>query len=273
MDHLDPRDAVLRYMLAPTRAGERRKTFLPVISLVQQHGRAAANAATPASLPQGFALGTPHDEPRVYKSNASNTSLLHWLCLHGKAQYVALLVARGADIHRVDVNGRTALMTACAAGCAEAVRVLLASGARADCTCDKGYTALLLAVLKRSYEVVELLLSWGAETLGAHARVEFVNARLSTGYTALALAARAGHMPMAKLLYGHGAHQSVTYDGESTVELAAKYGHSDLKDWLVLMAVQDVTARYESRHAQLHHREVLPGPVNEYGEVEPPVAL
>jgi Ankyrin repeats (3 copies) len=270
-NELDPRDAVLRYMLARIRPGERRKTFLPVISLVQRYGRAAANAATPATLPQGFALGSPHDEPRVYKSNFSGTSALHWLCLHGKGQYVALLVARGANVHRVDVNGRTAIMTACGSGCMEAVRTLLLNGARVNGTCDKGYNSLLLAVLKGSLEVTQMLLEWASESLTPRELEAFVNARLSTGYTALAVAARGGNMKIVKLLVAHGAHHTVTYDGESVVEVATRYGHREVADWLISLLMTN--SSHDSRHSQLLHREVRPGELDEYGVVETPVAL
>lgn len=272
MEQLDPRDAVLRHMLASVRPGERRQSFLPILSLVQQHGAAAANAAIPASLPQGFALGL-HDEPRVYKASASSTSLLHWMCLHGKGQYVGLLVARGANVHRVDVNGRTALMTAASSGCAVAVRALLQCGARADLTCAKGYTPLLLAALKGSVEAVSILLAWAADTLDPRERAAFVNARLSTGLTALSLAARDGNLAMAETLHRHGAHQAVSYDGESTVEIATKYGHRELAAWLVDKLHSADSTGIESRHAQLLHREVRPGGVDEYGQVIPPVAL
>lgn len=195
------------------------------------------------------------------------------MCLHGKGDYVGLLVARGVNIHRVDVNGRTALMTASATGCVNAVRVLLRSGACANLTCDKGYTPLLLAALKGSYDVVFLLLNWAADTLDPQARASFVNARLSTGFTPLTLAARDGNLPLAKLLYSHGAHQVVSYDGESIVEIATKYGHGELAAWLVQMAHESARSLYERRHSLLLHREVRSGGVDEYGEVIPPVAL
>lgn len=272
----DPRDEVLAHIHRrgppPGLSGAttRRSSFLPVVSLMQAHGRVAADAATPATLPHGFSVAHAHNDAlRVYKSHAAGTAVLHWLAQHGKGDYVGLALARGARVDRPDVNGRTPLMMACAVGCVGAVRVLVKFGARVELVDAKGYTALLLAALKGSGECVRLVLERAGEVLGVGAREAFLNSRLPSGVAALGVAARMGSLEILEILFEYGAHESVSFDGESCYELACKYGHRDVAEWLLRRSAS--VGGVSARHGTLMHREVVPGGVDEYGEVQPPV--
>lgn len=236
--------------------------ILAVIDLVQRHGAPVANTTTAAAFPHHLGC---------MKMLPTGHTLLHCLCSHGRALYVSLVLLRGASPEPVNDLGRTPMMNACllssAAGVA-CVRTLLAHGARVDRHDCLGMTALTMAAAARSEATVRLLLDWCATYLNESERLKFVNARAQMGYSALSQAARNGDLGIVKILFAGGAHLTVSYNGESVIELATKFGHTHVADWLLLKRVASGESR---RHAQLLHREVVPGERDEYGLVEPPV--
>ncbi len=73
-------------------------------------------------------------------------------------------IGQGADIHRVDANGLTALMLIAQRGDLEVVRYLVGQGIRVNVSDMRGFTALAWAAWYGHREVVRYLKSRGATT-------------------------------------------------------------------------------------------------------------
>jgi uncharacterized protein len=182
-----------------------RPDFLTLISIVQQHGSLAADC-----------------EP-IYTDDLDPAYPLHVCCKHGKADYVGLLLQRGANPNRADRSGLTALMFAASARCLRSVHMLLRAGANPSVESHDGRAPLLIAARYGHFDVSLALLRGGAD----------VHARSITGHSALAYAAAYGSYPLARLLVEYGASvTAVTYDGDSVAEIAAQHGHGTIACWL-----------------------------------------
>lgn len=117
---------------------------------------------------------------------------------------VELLIARGANIHARDAEGRTALHAVAwnhnyPQGLGEVIRLLVGASVSVDARDNQGRTALHLAVEKEfgDRKVVDVLLDLGAD----------IDARDADGLTPLILAAdvaNLGHL-LVRLLLAHGA--------------------------------------------------------------------
>lgn len=258
---LFPKDLVLQIMhlthgrlSSPTR----RDGLVRVVTLIQTSS-SAASATTPAAFPH--TLG-------VVKNLPTGRCLVHCLASRGHVTYLRLALARGAPPAPVDALGHTPLMYAARLGTASGsacVRALLAAGAPAHGADATGLTALMRAASAHAHDTIVALLAWAR--LGAREHRAFVNSRDRGGRTALVFAAKCGDLVSVKMLIAAGARLGVTYDGESVVEVATKFGHGEVAQWL-----REVEAggRGGGRHALLLHREVVAGR-DEYGEVERPV--
>jgi uncharacterized protein len=183
----------------------RQPDFLSLISLVQHFGSHAA----------GLSFEDGDDGGAI--------SPLQVCCKHGKADYVGVLLYRGATLNTRDSLGFTALMYAANARCIRSIHLLLRAGAEPNTESHDGKTALRVAARCGCFDVTLQLLRGGAD----------VHARSSTGHSALAYAAAYGSYPLVRLLVQHGASPTaVTYDGESVVEIAAKHGHGSIATWV-----------------------------------------
>ncbi|OCK85471.1 ankyrin repeat protein [Lepidopterella palustris CBS 459.81] len=121
-------------------------------------------------------------------------SPLHWACATGKTGLAEMLLTRPkgrrANIHAVEIRGKTPLHLAASHDRDDMVEMLLKFGAHVNTPSDGAWTPLHNACLKGSERIVRLLLDAGAE----------VNAKLLTGMTPLHVAAQGGHLGVVKCL-------------------------------------------------------------------------
>jgi ankyrin repeat protein len=178
---------------------------LPVLRLLLENGGdpnvATLNGLTPLSAAalrgdvEAMRLLVDKGAQVDTKNGAGATALMA-AATNGSADAVQLLIAKGADANVRSKLGETALGNAAGAGSAEAVKMLLERGADVNSRNSRGYSPLMLAAGSdaMSADVVRLLLAKGADT------------SFSADYdeTALVLASRRGHTPVARLLGGNG---------------------------------------------------------------------
>ena len=161
---------------------------------------------------------------------AHDASPLFYAAWSGNEPAVALLLARGAraDV-KMQVGGfipLTALEMAVAQGNDDVVRTLVAHGANVNQTDDIGISMLDAAVLINHVSSARTLIALGA-------RVNVVDEK---SFTALMHAASVdfGDTGMVELLLASGADPTLkSKDGLTALELARKYGHTDIADLLV----------------------------------------
>ena len=132
---------------------------------------------------------------------------------NGDLPMMDLLVARGADVNKVNALGEQALMHAAWRGNAEAIKWLLARGARVN----RGplqWSALHYAAFSGHEKAVALLLENGAD----------INARSTNGSSPLMMAVYEGHEQLVRQLLARGADRGMRNDrGEGALEWAFKF--------------------------------------------------
>lgn len=186
---------------------------------------------------------------------------LHVVAETYESERVAALILKGANVNARAANGQTPLHVAADHGAFGTMRALLAAGANPNLEDERGRTPLQLGL---SYEsAAEILLEVGAvptEILGAsfagrkdlvakflQADPSAANARKPDGETSLHLAARRGHIEVAKLLISSGAdvnavdndrnkitplHWAASYAGPEMVALLLEHdADAEAKTW------------------------------------------
>ena len=149
-------------------------------------------------------------------ANRFGASPLSRAAATGNAAMIAALLEAGADAKALSTpDGETVLMTAARTGNADAVRMLLDRGADVNARERyKGQTALMWAAAERHPAVVSLLLQRGADwrvrSFDRQTKPPKLSAASSIspiprgGFTALAFAAREGHIDTVKALLDGG---------------------------------------------------------------------
>jgi uncharacterized protein len=175
---------------------------------------------------------------------------LMYAARQGAAQAVTALADGNADLDATDPDGATALALAVINGHADVARLLLARGANANIADRTGMTPLYAAVdlhtmqlgfgrpdpppstIAASVAMVETLLAHGANPnarLGGRILKRVYAAgdgKLGKGATPYMRAARAGDVPLMKLLLAAGADPALSQDnGNSPLLLAAGLGY------------------------------------------------
>lgn len=136
----------------------------------------------------------------------------------GNIPLMELFYLRGADIHRTNRFGETALMLAAWKNRKDALRWLLDHGARPN-RADREWTALHYATFAGHAELVDNLLVSGAD----------INARSTNGSTVVMMAAREGHAALAQRLLEAGANPALRNDyDEDAVAWAMRQNHFDI---------------------------------------------
>jgi ankyrin repeat protein len=134
-----------------------------------------------------------------------------------KPSHIRLLVAAGADVNDMMIDGTTPTMQAAKCGHTATVTELHALGADVNSTTFDGYTAVMSAAEGGHKETVKELHALGAD----------VNAATSEGGTAVMSAAQGGHTATVKELHALGANiQAAASDGYTAVMSAARGGHT-----------------------------------------------
>ena len=100
--------------------------------------------------------------PSMMASNESASALCA-AAREGDGAEVSRLLQAGADVDRVDDNGRTPLHDACVNGHADVVSLLLDAGAEVDPADNQKWTPLYYACARGHADVVSLLLDAGAD--------------------------------------------------------------------------------------------------------------
>ena len=148
---------------------------------------------------------------------------LHWAACAGDCITVEYCINNGADIHGVDLGGRTAVHWAAASGSAQTLGLLLEHGGSVEPKDIDEQTPLAVAIAHRSIECVELLLSQNNIDTMAD---EHTEAFLRT-------AGQAGDVAIVKLLLGHGCDINAgDWFGQTPLLLAVKGGRLDVVEAL-----------------------------------------
>jgi len=139
----------------------------------------------------------------------------------GNLRLMELFHARGADIHKTNRFGETALMLAAWKNRTQAVLWLLERGARPNPSQHpdphrREWTALHYAAFAGHAELLDRLIAAGAD----------VNARSTNGSTVVMMAAREGHAAIARRLLAAGANPALKNErGEDAIIWAMRHRH------------------------------------------------
>ena len=164
---------------------------------------------------------------------------------HGNPQLLEALLVAGADPHTLYEDGETSLMAAAASGSLESVNLMLTAGVDVNAKEQaEGQDALMWAADAGHLAVVQRLLAVGANPkLVAHAsslpNVRGDGGRMWTnhsnkGLTALMLAARQGHIDVARALVKAGAPlDHANPDGVTTLMIAVMNDRLDMAAMLI----------------------------------------
>jgi ankyrin repeat protein len=192
---------------------------------------------------------------RVAARTREGVSPIQLAAINGSARMLDRLLKAGADPNSpLTPAGDTVLMMAARTGDTESVRVLLEAGANVNARETwGGTTPLMWAVTEGHADAARLLMSAGADV---NARSHYVAAANGRGFegrtpvvnrtdtaaeefasgwlTPLMLAAREGHLELARMLVSGGADvNAVAGDGKTALALAIFNGNYDLASLLV----------------------------------------
>lgn len=161
---LVPLDEAVSVAVAHTGAGGR-------VHLDHEDGPLAAQLVEGLAA-EGIPV-VPFDSPRPPDEWPHGTDALMEAARYGADRLLDDLLARGADLHRVDDSGSTALHHAAIAGNGHAIEALVTAGARIDAANAAGMTPRMLAAEAGDDATVGVLDSLGAASAPAAGRVEF----------------------------------------------------------------------------------------------------
>jgi hypothetical protein len=136
----------------------------------------------------------------------------------GKPALMALFLARGADINKLNANGESAIALAAWRGNLEGVKWLLERGARINAP-KKQWSALHYAVFAGHAEVADFLIAQGAD----------IDAQSTNGSSVLMMAVYEGHQALARKLIEKGADRTPKNDwGDGALEWAMRHDRLEL---------------------------------------------
>jgi ankyrin repeat protein len=173
---------------------------------------------------------------------------LYLACENRNFPIIDLLLRAGADPNAATWAGETVLMTCARTGSVDGVNALLTQGADIDATePERGQTALMWAAAEQHAGVVEALIETGAD-IKARSRTVLLPPQMFSvvyskytyfpktkgDFTALMMAAQAGHLESVKLLLAAGADvNESTPEYGSALVLAVVNGNEDVALYLL----------------------------------------
>ena len=148
---------------------------------------------------------------------------LHWAACAGDRETVQHCIMNGADIHGVDMGGRTAVHWAAASGSTQTLELLIEHGASVESKDVDDQTPLLVAISYRRLDCIESLLQ-------LHNDGQFID---SQGGVLLREAVESGDVPLVNMLVIHGCDINAgDWFGQTPLLLAIKQGRLDLVEAL-----------------------------------------
>jgi ankyrin repeat protein len=157
---------------------------------------------------------------------------LMWAVRDNNCPMIKILLERGADVHKGDQTGLTALMRAVYDGHIETIQCLLDNAHVAiNQRTEDGLTALMFAAGGKAYNdyVIKMLLSHGAD----------INQQDIKGWTALMIAISIKNKSLIQLLINAGANPELaTVDGVTPLQKAEQTGDKEIID-LVANAIKE----------------------------------
>jgi CDK inhibitor PHO81 len=192
--------------------------------------------------------------------DVSGRTCLHEAVMANAPRLVDICLREGADRHKLDVYGRSALHYSCLSPSipesaadvtsSRICRTLLEAGLAADTVDLDNYSPLLYAVLRGSLDRVQVLLDLG--------HVSVAGTASNGDLIPLSLACQAGHVSVVTLLLERGAKCLANTNGEFPMHLAAREGHADVCRLLVGLDGWDTPDKYNDWtplfHAARHGR-------------------
>jgi ankyrin len=177
------------------------------------------------------------------KLDGGGMSPLSLACKHGLVGVVELLISHGVDINlEVGTSEKTALSIACTLDQVGMAQLLLANGANVNHPDIDGMTPLHEACAWGRSALVQLLLAWGAN----------VSKACEQGWTPLHHACYAGHSEVASFLLAAGASVSCTGQwGRTPLDRACLAGHTEVAT-LLLAAGASVNCADKDGYTPLH---------------------
>lgn len=175
------------------------------------------------------------------RRDAEGRSPLLWAAAKGSIQVAgALLPSTGAklvNVNEINDHGDTALHLAARNNQPAMVKLLLVSGANIEATSDGKWTPLLVAAKAGHEAAIDALLT--------HVPSAYVNARTSSGMTALHWAAENGKLAaVQRILKVPSVHNNIKDSFDSTPLIrAAQRGHWDIVEELRPLVLQGPTDR------------------------------
>lgn len=188
---------------------------------------------------------------------------LHWIAVDGNKKIAKFLIAKGADVNAVDIDGCTPLHCAVYSnhekdaedgerlsmrmgyvdlgengttpywatveGHTEIAKLLIASGADVNAVNNEGETPLFLAASNNCKEIAKLLISNGAD----------VNSVEGRGYTPLHWASAGGYTEIVKLLISNGANVNTVGNADTPLSMAKWAEQNEIVEILIAKGAEE----------------------------------
>ena len=182
----------------------------------------------------------------------SKFSLLQSASFYGHAEVVKLLLNKGAEVNKQDIDRMTPLHYASCRGHMEIVNLLLNNGANVNAKDYDGRTPLHYASSGSHAEIVKLLLERGAD----------INAQDDWGDTSLHCASRLRKIEVAALLLAKGADVDMKNDcgGKMALDVAKENGRKSIVKLIISFKQSRDASNQPSQEVAVQNNTQQPAP-------------